>query len=200
MDHMASTEAQASTQREITPNNRQRKKCSIKANDNTSSAIGFTLTELLICVGIIGLLSAIALPKYINSIKAARQKDAATKIANIEATMMAYREEYVDAPTSWDQVSSITPVSTYDTSGNQTTAKGNLLSIAINPTKYYKLTVSKESSINEATNASEEIFKLTAELVESPTQWTIQSCLNIDSGISDTKLNTGPQTSTINCR
>ena len=50
---------------------------------------GFTLTELMVAVGIIGILSAIALPNYANSVNRARQADAANQISQIQSTIQA---------------------------------------------------------------------------------------------------------------
>ena len=48
---------------------------------------GFTLTELMVAIGIVGILSAIALPNYANSVNRARQADAANQISQIQSTI-----------------------------------------------------------------------------------------------------------------
>ena len=50
---------------------------------------GLTLPELLISVAIVGLLSAISLPNYMNAIKATRQKVVANQISNIATSIGA---------------------------------------------------------------------------------------------------------------
>lgn len=168
----------------------QRKKWSNQTNNYTSIATGFTLAELLLCVGIIGLLSAIALPKYINSINATRQKDVANQISNIQTTIMAYREEFLKAPATWDDLATITPISTYDAVNNRSTAKGDLTS-PINLNKYYKITVTKPK-LN--------VIQITGSRIDTPSEWMIQSCLATETGVSDMELSSSSlKTGSVSC-
>ena len=145
---------------------------------------GLTLIELLVCVGIIGLLSAIALPKYLKTINATRQKDVANQISNIQTTIMAYREEFLKAPKTWAELATITPISTYDAANNRSNAKGDLTS-PINLDKYYKITVTTPKS---------NIIQITGSRIDTPSQWMIQSCLATETGVSDMELSSGSLT------
>jgi prepilin-type N-terminal cleavage/methylation domain-containing protein len=142
------------------------------------SSAGLTLTELLISVVILGLLSAIALPNYLNSIKSTRQKDVANQISNIATSIAAYREEFLANPTSWDSLSRISPVLT-----NNGGAKGTSFSTITSPNgAYYSITVSSSGNL----------FTLNGTPVSNgSSSWDIKSCLNTQTGLSDVKLGNG---------
>jgi type IV pilus assembly protein PilA len=143
-----------------------------------SSSEGISLPELLISLVIMGLLSAIALPNYMKSIKATRQKDVANQISNIATSIGAYREEFVANPTGWDSLARISPVLT-----NNGGATGiNFPSITSPNGGSYTITVSSAGNL----------FSLTGTPVSSgSTTWDIKSCLNTQTGISDLKLGNG---------
>lgn len=152
-----------------------------------SHDLGLTLPELLISVVIVGLLSAIALPNYMNSIKATRQKDVANQIANIQTSIEAYREEFLANPTSWDALSRMTPVST-----NNGSAKGNTFSPITSPNGgYYTITISSAGNL----------LSLNGTPVSSwSAKWDIKACLNTQTGLSDIKLGNGTTAATTpNC-
>ncbi|NBQ20383.1 MAG: prepilin-type N-terminal cleavage/methylation domain-containing protein [Synechococcaceae bacterium WB6_3B_236] len=71
---------------------------------------GFTLTEVLVTAIIVGILSAIALPNYFNSVQRTRQSDVVSQIAQIQTTIQAYADEFLAAPSSWDQLARLAPV------------------------------------------------------------------------------------------
>ncbi len=136
---------------------------------------GLTLPELLISVAIVGLLSAISLPNYMNAIKATRQKDVANQISNIATSIGAYREEFLANPSSWDDLSRMSPVIT-----NNGGAKGNSFTPITSPNGgYYTIAISSSGNL----------LSLSGTPVSSwSTNWDIKSCLNTQTGISDLKL------------
>ena len=139
---------------------------------------GLTLPELLISVVILGLLGAISLPNYMNSIKATRQKDVANQISTIATSIGAYREEFLANPSSWDDLSRMSPVIT-----NNGGAKGNSFTPITSPNGgYYTIAISNTGNL----------LSLNGTPVSSgSTNWDIKSCLNTQTGISDLKLGNG---------
>jgi prepilin-type N-terminal cleavage/methylation domain-containing protein len=142
-----------------------------------SNSQGFTLVELLITVVILGLLSTIALPRYTNSVRAARQKDVAGQISNIAATIGAYRQEFMTNPTNWFEISRISPVPT-----NNGPAEANNFNAITSPNGgHYTITIDSDGNV----------LNINGEAVAPGlTNWDIKSCLNTQTGISDLKLGT----------
>ena len=62
-------------------------------NKKCTKSEGFTLTEVLAATTIIGVLSAIAIPNYINALSSNKQKEAELSIATLQTAAMAFVEE-----------------------------------------------------------------------------------------------------------
>ena len=140
---------------------------------------GFTLTELMVAVGIVGILSAIALPNYANSVNRARQADAANQISQIQSTIQAFREEYLVNPSSWSDLARITPVA----SRNGPAVSSSFAAITTPNGSHYQLSVSGNGDLKT--------------IIAIPTRvdhrWDIKACLDTNSGYSDLRKGNGSQ-------
>ena len=65
---------------------------------------GFSLTELMIAVAILGILGAVALPQYFNQVQKTRQNEAAATVSQIQTTIAAFVDEMRLLPTSWNDL------------------------------------------------------------------------------------------------
>jgi type IV pilus assembly protein PilA len=59
---------------------------------------GFTLTELMATVAIVGILSTVALPNYLRSVNKARQAEVANQISQLSISIQGFREEFLRNP------------------------------------------------------------------------------------------------------
>ena len=73
---------------------------------------GFSLVELLVVVGIVGILSSIAIPNYFKHVQKQRQADAAATLSQLQTSTMAYIDEYGREPSGWGDLSDIIPIQT----------------------------------------------------------------------------------------
>ena len=153
---------------------------------NQAHKDGFSLVEALMAVTILGILSAIALPNYMNSIKSSRQSDVANQISQILTTIQAYREEFLTDPSSWDDLARITPVPT-----NSGAAKGSGFTAIASPNGgYYNISITPGTTTNITASPA----------INSQNGWAISACLNTQSGISGIERSSpGSTAKTPNC-
>ena len=89
------------------------------------NAGGFTVIELVMAVAIVGTLSAIAIPDYMNSLLYARQKEAELTIATLQTAAMAFVEEYGRSPEGWNDIDRVQPVQTKNGAVSPSTSKSH---------------------------------------------------------------------------
>lgn len=75
-----------------------------------AQANGFTLTEVLIAMATIGILSSISLPSFLNQVNRTRQNEAASTISQIQTTIASYADEFGVLPTSWHELNDTSAV------------------------------------------------------------------------------------------
>jgi len=154
-------------------------------NVNRLLNMGFTLAEVLAVIVIIGILSSIALPNYLNQLSRTRQSEAASSITQLQNAIVAFADENGIYPTSWKELNEVAAIMT--PSGAATTQKD-----------FKKMTLAsvgckKEGENNcytvEATYEKEDaLYTLTAMPVDSRLQkYNIIACLDLRLGTSDFK-------------
>lgn len=149
---------------------------------------GFTITEAIITSAIIGTLASIAYPSYTNANNSSKLANAKASIQSIPPIIGAFIDATGEAPSTWDDLSSIAAVMT-----NNGTATGDLETPITLPGAIYDLSIegptdsvytlkatrvidrNDENPDNNDENASNEDFK-----------FAIKSCFNISNGASDT--------------
>jgi prepilin-type N-terminal cleavage/methylation domain-containing protein len=148
---------------------------------------GYSLTEILVSVGLLGILTSISMPTYFEEVNKSRQKETQSVVSTIPTIISAYIDATGELPTKWDELSSIAAVMT-----NDGPATGELTSPIILPNGNFELSV---------TGPTESIYTLTAtprvisdEANPEPIdedRYAIQSCFNVSNGASDLKSGMG---------
>ncbi len=144
---------------------------------------GFTLTEVLITIVIVGILSAVALPNYFRQVQRTRQNEAAATLAQLLSIVAAYDDEYRSPPTTWKDLSDITAVMT--DSGPAAAGNGILTDNITLPGGHYQV------SRNTPNNGSYYIFMAAPMPVQASTQdYNVMACVDLVTGASDVKIGT----------
>ncbi|WP_186500548.1 type IV pilin protein [Synechococcus sp. A15-60] len=142
---------------------------------STIKKSGFSLTEVLITVSIVSILSSIALPNYTRSICKSDQAEAVSELTMLQTAAMSYTDEYGTTPTTWDQIGTIMPIQTISDSGTKTTASGSLNSTHILRSEKYEL--SGESNTN--------ITTFSVKSIGGCSNYDAKACVNTQTGQSD---------------
>jgi type IV pilus assembly protein PilA len=137
---------------------------------------GFTLSEVMVTIVIVGILSSIALPSYVNQVNRSRQNEAASTISQIQTTIASYADEFGVLPTSWSELNDTSAVMTdngpaFSDNFDQITLAGG----------YYDVVISNNDNL----------FTITATRDETP-NLNIVSCVNLTNGASG--INKGSRT------
>lgn len=137
---------------------------------------GFTLSEVMITTAIVGILSSIALPNYINQVNQTRQNEAASTIAQIQTAIAAYADEFGVLPTSWGELNDTSAVMTDDGPATQDNFQAITLAGG-----YYDVAISN----------TDNLFTITATSDDNP-NLNIIACVNLTNGASG--INQGTKT------
>lgn len=153
-------------------------------------ARGFSLPEVIITASILGVLGSVAYPTYNSANDSAKLAEAKANILSIPPIIGAYIDATGEAPTTWDDLSTIATVMT-----NHGPATGDLTSPITLPSSIYGLSI---------VGPAESIYMLTATKVidsaKGEEMFAIKSCFNISNGASDLRSgNLSDIENTLNC-
>ena len=144
---------------------------------------GFTLTEIMVTIGILGILTSLSMPTFVEEINKSRQKEAQSIVATIPTIISAYIDATGELPTKWDELSSIAAVMT-----NDGPATGELTAPIILPSENFELSVSGPTdSIYTLTATPRIINEAEIQDVIEEDRFAIKSCFNVSNGASDLK-------------
>ena len=122
----------------------------------------------MVTTSIIGILSSIALPNYINQVSRSRQNDASSVVSQIQTTIATYADEFGVLPTSWRDLNDITAIMT----DNGPATQNNFGQIKIASGAY-------NASIAQNGN----LFTITATNSDAP-NLNVIACINLTNGAS----------------
>ena len=152
---------------------------------------GFSLPEIMVASAIIGIIGSVTYPSYTNAKNSARLAETKATITSIPPIIGAHIDATGEAPSTWDDLSSIAAVMT-----NNGTATGDLETPITLPNSIYDLSIE---------GPAESVYTLTAtrvvDRIEPDTEegnentsngkykFAIKSCFNLSNGASE--LRTG---------
>ena len=135
---------------------------------------GFTVTELVASVAIMGIISTAAVPRYISQLHKTRQNECSAVIAQVMTSTMGFSDEFSEPPSSWADLNTMSAI--MKTSG--TASQNNNFSPITLSKNNYKLSAIENGQI------------FTFECI--PTEAThkdlnVLGCLNLFNGASEIK-------------
>lgn len=145
---------------------------------------GFTLTEILATTVIVGILSTIALPNYINQSHRARQSEAAASLTQLQNAIVAFADENGVYPTSWKDLNEVAAIMT--PTGATTQNNFDKLTLASSGCKSTNQNNCYTVEAIQSDQAS--LYTLSAIPVDaSRKNYNVVACLDLISGSSDFK-------------
>jgi prepilin-type N-terminal cleavage/methylation domain-containing protein len=141
----------------------------IGSTENSKASNGFSLIELMVVVTIVGILTTIATPNYINSLRFAKQKHAEIILSGLLAAATSFRTEHGRIPNGWDDLNNTQPLQT---------ANG-----IASGTNYSKVQLTgKDYSIEGSISGNTILFE-----ANSSNTWNVVGCINTTNGLSAIK-------------
>ena len=134
----------------------------------SSRSTGFSLTEMLVAVSFVGILSSVALPNYLNQVNRTRQDETTSTISRIQTAIATYADEFGVLPTSWAELNESSAVMTNNGPATQDNFQGITLAGG-----YYDVEI----------NNTDNLFTITATRSDEP-NLNIIACVNLTNGAS----------------
>ena len=165
-----------------------------KASKCFSRALGFTMTESLITVSIIGTISAIAVPEYIAQRHKSCQAYPESIISQTMSQLQAFNDEYGVAAENWGELNKIATLMT----SNGVASSGDFEWIEL-PSCDYKLEVKKNGNLYTLIAAQNGAFsegpmqetENANEIAPEKNTFNVIGCLNVTTGASDIRRGNG---------
>lgn len=139
---------------------------------------GFSITEVLVSSLIIGTLSAIAAPNFLESLENSKQKEAQATVAQVQTIIMAYIDETNETPKTWKNLNSITAIMKVNAGDEASQSKANDFAAITLPGRNYTLQVTAPST-------GETVYEIIANPIALNSNLDIRACLDISNGASD---------------
>jgi prepilin-type N-terminal cleavage/methylation domain-containing protein len=171
-------------------------------NKETNGEIGFSLSELLIAISIIGILTTVALPNYTRSICKTKQSEVIAEISMIQNAIMTYTDERGILPATWDDIDEIRPIATTN-NGTKSTAKGalELKEMQTLRTENYRLCAEKKKQAisldpdsdvcKGSLNPNDYTINIMAVPSSQCPSFDVQACINTQTGTTDLEKGNG---------
>ena len=152
---------------------------------------GFTLTELIVSIGIVGTISTIAIPQYFSQLQKTHQSEAASQLSILQTSIATYNDEFGFYPTSWNQASEISAVMTAEGVINSEVEDGE---DPIELSESIKM-LNRKYALKRLAGESGSTFTLIATptmedgtLDEKGAEFNVMACMDLETGASDLRL------------
>ena len=161
---------------------------------------GFTLTELLAVIAIVGVLSSIALPNYLSQLNRTRQNEASSAITQLQNAIVAFADENGVYPTSWKDLNEVAAIMT----PSGVTSQNNFKKMTLASSGCEQKNQNNCYTV-EAIHANQDsLYTLSALPVDtSRKNYNVIACLDLISGSSDFKKGNhsgAAEITNLNCR
>lgn len=138
---------------------------------------GFSLSEVLVTVSIIGILSSISFPSYMNQMRRSSQRETETIVSQVMVQTVSHFDEYGLKAEGWDDLDDVATVMT-DTG----TASGATFASITLPGANYTLEANR--------NVNDYIFTATPTDTKA-NGFNVLGCINVSTGASNIQTGDG---------
>ena len=136
---------------------------------------------MLISVAIMGALTSIATPPLLNNLHRAKQSDAASLLSQLAVSAATYKDEFGEAPTTWEHLSEISAVMTAN--GPADTSDGELIPSDTITSANGDFTINRSSGTGDYFE-----FTATPTRAGAAARYNVVSCIDLSNGASDIRL------------
>lgn len=167
------------------------------------SSRGFSLTEVLTTISIIGILSSIAIPTFSDQMKRTEQREAEATIAQLMTQVIAYSDEYGMQAEGWDDLDDVAAVMTDTGTANGTSFSnitlpgGNYTLEGSRSGNDYVFTANPKNKNSDSSPPAELEDAFTAS-----SGFNVLGCINVSTGASNIQTGDGREaasTSDLTC-